>query len=222
MKTYAYTAGLQYQAGSRTCTTNKNSGWVGTWSGTNGWYDYADCGDQCGSPVVLHLGGGQLSFTAPESGVRFDIDADGDRELLAWTPPATATGFLALDRNNNGVIDDGKELFGDHTILRGGGRAVNGYDALREFDLNDDAVVDAADAVWASLRIWVDSNHDGETTRNELLTMETAGVLSISTAARWTARTDIYGNQFRYAAPARLIRGSTMSYDVFLRIAPNH
>ena len=77
----------------------------------------------------------------------FDIDADGYSESVTWVSPEARDAFLFLDRNGNGIVDDGSELFGDATYLFSGEIAQHGYEALAEFDLfeyggNGDGVID--------------------------------------------------------------------------------
>jgi hypothetical protein len=81
--------------------------------------DPPPCDEDCQSPIVMSFGGG-YDLTSAADGVRFDIDADGTKERIAWTRQGTNVAFLAVDRDGNGVIDSGAELFGDSTRLRNG------------------------------------------------------------------------------------------------------
>ncbi len=133
--------------------------------------------------------------------------ADGTKEAVTWTAADADDGFLCLDRNGNGVIDSGAELFGNATPLHGGTRAENGYEALREYDLpqwggNGNGVIDAGDAVYSALRIWVDANHDGISEPWELLTLQEAGITKISFDYVESLHRDRYGNQFRFVSVA--------------------
>jgi hypothetical protein len=87
--------------------------------------------------------------------------------------------LLVLDRDHDGQITDGSELFGTSTRLANGDKAANGYAALRQYDANGDGVVDSKDAVYADLRVWVDSNSDGISQAGELKTLASVGVASI-------------------------------------------
>lgn len=82
--------------------------------------------------------------------------------------------FLAVDKNNNGKVDSGAELFGD----------INGFDDgfanLAIHDENKDGVIDAKDPVFEKLVLWKDSNHDGISQASELKKLKDMGVLSIS------------------------------------------
>jgi hypothetical protein len=100
--------------------------------------------------------------------------------------------LLVLDRNGNGRIDDGGELFGNHS---GSGPGwANGFAALAEFDSNRDGRIDASDAAFASLRVWKDANSNGLTDAGELLTLQQAGVGSLSLSYTTGTAVDAQGN----------------------------
>ena len=71
-------------------------------------------------PIIVDTANDGYHLTSVEDGVRFDLDADGTPELVAWTRPGSDDAFLAIDRNGNGRIDDGTELFGNHTPVYAG------------------------------------------------------------------------------------------------------
>lgn len=101
-------------------------------------------------------------------------------------------GLLVLDKNGNGTIDNGSELFGNNTALQEGGKA-NGFAALADLDSNADGKIDSKDAAFASLKVWKDSNGDGVTQAGELLTLaEDAGVASLATG--FTAKGSVDAN----------------------------
>lgn len=107
------------------------------------------------SPLVLDLDGGGIQTTAVNRyGAHFDLDANGFAESVGWVAPGD--GLLVRDLDGDGVIDNGRELFGDHTVLQNGNNAANGFQALAELDGNADGKVDANDAAFASLRVWRD------------------------------------------------------------------
>ncbi|MFD2452660.1 hypothetical protein [Ideonella paludis] len=96
-----------------------------------------------------------------EQGVNFDVLDEGQASNVGWTDGRD--GLLALDRNGNGRIDDGSELFGQGTTLADGRKAADGFVALAEADDNGDGLINAQDAVFAQLQVWVDGNLDGQT-----------------------------------------------------------
>ncbi|KAF0190858.1 MAG: Hemolysin-type calcium-binding region [Gammaproteobacteria bacterium] len=91
-----------------------------------------------------------------------------------------------LDRNNNGTIDSGRELFGDATLIpdgQGGQRnAIDGFEALAAQDTNNDGLVNSSDTNFASLRIWQDLNQDGLSQANELFTLAQKDIVAITVA----------------------------------------
>jgi len=163
-------------------------------------------------------------MTSASGGILFDMLGNGRRATMAWTAAGADDAWLALDRNGNGIIDNGTELFGSATPLPGGGRAQNGFEALAVYDLplyggNGDGAISAADAAYPQLRLWRDSNHDGISQPDELLTLAQAGVVSIDLKYHKSPFTDQYGNKFRYRARVRDARGADVgkwAYDVFL------
>jgi Ca2+-binding RTX toxin-like protein len=130
-------------------------------------------------PLTLDLNGDGIQITNLEEGVYFDQDANGIKNLTQWISPED--GFLVLDRNLNGSIDNGTELFGDSTSINAqGDTAANGYDALAVFDINADGKIDQNDTVYNDLQVWIDKNSDGVSQSSELFTLAEVGVASIS------------------------------------------
>ena len=146
--------------------------------------EYAEDFDEAGEaqpprdPLIIDLGDSGIVLHSLENGVYFDLDNNGFAERTAWID--IEDGFLALDRNNNGTIDNGGELFGDQVKLSDGSKSSSGFEALKELDGNEDDVIDENDETYEKLRVWIDSNHNGKSESNELKTLDDLGVISIS------------------------------------------
>ncbi len=146
-------------------------------------------------PVILDLDGDGIKTTGIAEGVNFDYSGDGFTERTGWVSPDD--GFLVLDRNGDGVIGEGSELFSDQTPLANGTKAWTGFVALAELDLNEDGVIDADDPAYAALRIWKDLDSDGKSEAAELFTLEELSIMSIATEFVNSNAVDSYGNEHR-------------------------
>jgi RHS repeat-associated protein len=122
-------------------------------------------------PLILDLDGNGIELISIEqSGVLFDLNADGFKEQTGWVSPND--GMLALDANGNAQIDNITELFGDAT--------TDGFDELRIIDSNSDNIINASDIQFSQLRIWQDLDQDGVTDAGELKTLDQLGIETIS------------------------------------------
>lgn len=128
-------------------------------------------------PLVIDLGKAGIELTSVKNGVHFDLDNNGFAEQTSWI--GTEDGFLSLDRNNNGIIDNGGELFGDQVMLKNGSKSSSGFEALAELDENEDGIIDANDSEFVNLKVWIDENHNGISESNELKTLSELGIISI-------------------------------------------
>lgn len=181
----------------------------------------------CPSPIIIDLSGKGFRLTSAQDGVQFDIMGTGKPIQIAWTAPGVDNAFLVLDRDGNGKIDSGKELFGNYTA-QPPSEERNGFLALALFDQpenggNGDGVIDAKDLVYSSLRLWIDGNHDGISQPEELFKLPDRGVMSISLNYKEAGRTDQYGNQFRFRGQINVgqramskLDAGRIAYDVFL------
>lgn len=175
------------------------------------------------TPIIIDTDGSGFHLTSAENGIKWDFYGDGHPIQIAWTALGATNGWLALDRNGNGRIDNAGELFGDVTQqpMKPGetSKDRNGFLALAVFDSNGDGVIDKSDPIWPKLLLWIDSNHDGISQPGELHHLDDMGIRSIALAYRKTPITDSFGNQFRYKGHLNPDKGDDVDrviYDVIL------
>eukprot|EP01031_Cornospumella_fuschlensis_P025279 gene25279-30527_t len=130
------------------------------------------------TPLVLDLNGDGVQTTSLNEGTQFDLLNTGKKINVGWV--SKQDGLLAMDLNGDGSINSGAELFGDHTVLADGTLASNGWVALSAQDSNHDGKIDAQDANFDKLRVWVDANGDGVTDAGELHTLADEHIASIN------------------------------------------
>lgn len=182
-------------------------------------------GGNCWTPVVVDVQGNGFQLTNATNGVNFN-DGKGTLLRTAWTVASGDDAWLVLDRNGNGTIDDGTELFGNATpqpapppgVLR------NGFLALVEYDKpenggNQDGAITSLDSIFNSLRLWQDINHDGISRPSELYTLPALGITSIDLNYKLSKYKDTNGNTFKYRTRVKNAQGAQLGrwvYDVFL------
>jgi len=146
-------------------------------------------------PLILDLDNDGLETIGINTSnpILFDHNGNGVRTATGWVKSDDA--FLVLDRNGNGSIDNGRELFGDSTPLTAGGVAADGFAALAQEDTNGDGKVDSLDARFASLRLWRDLNQDGVSQVGELFTLSSQGIIALNLAKTANSQILANGNQ---------------------------
>ncbi|MBK4738006.1 calcium-binding protein, partial [Noviherbaspirillum pedocola] len=149
------------------------------------------------SPLILDLDHDGIETISRTQGIHFDHDGNRFAETTGWVAPDD--GLLVWDRNGNGAIDDGSELFGNYAQITNGSHAANGFIALAALDDNHDGKIDAADATFSQLRVWKDADSNAVLGNGELLSLDAAGVQSLGVAYTAQSVTDAQGNQLLQA-----------------------
>ena len=152
----------------------------------NPWLDLPRSGEyHIYDPLTLDLNGNgiiDVIGTDGYKGALFDHNGDGIATATSWV--LGADGLLVLDRNGDGVINSGRELFGDSTLLSNGSTARHGYEALAEFDGNGDGIINADDEIFSRLKVWQDKNGDGISTQDEMTGLDKLGIDNLSLTYR--------------------------------------
>ncbi len=182
------------------------------------------------SPILIDTTENGFAMTNAANGVLFDLLGFGFPLQLSWTAPNSDDAWLALDRNQNNRIDNGKELFGNATQQPAPpeGEERQGFLALARYDKpanggNDDGRITRSDTVFRKLRLWQDRNHNGISEAEELSRLPALDVVAIFLDYKESRRTDEFGNRFKYRAKIRDARGARVgrwAWDVFLVTEP--
>jgi len=170
-------------------------------------------------PLAIDLDGDGIETVGiTATPVFFDHDGSGQRIPTGWLQSDDA--WLVLDRNGNGSIDNGTELFGTNTTKFDKQLALSGLDALCDFDSNGDGMVDARDERMCQLQLWQDRNQDGLSQADELSPLAERGISAIAVQGI-PADTDLgHGNRIVATAPVLRKDGSaTQAADLVLATA---
>ena len=175
-------------------------------------------------PIVIDFNKNGATSTKLDNTVYFDHDNNGFAEATAWVEKDD--GLLALDKNNNGKIDNGNELFGNHTISNTAygytdKKATNGYEALKAYDLNGDNIIDEKDEIFNKLKIWKDKNSNGITDEGELSSLADNNIKSIDLNYK-EITIDENSNTVKQSSKVTLKDGSTLdANDVWMKVNLN-
>lgn len=145
-----------------------------------------DVGNVIVDPLVLDLNGDGLNLKSADEGVDFDMDGDGAASRMGFIRGDDA--LLFVDTHGDGVVHDGRQLFGNTD-----GHA-NGFEKLRAYDDNADGVIDKNDAIYDQLRLWVEKTGDGVSGTDETMSLAEAGVASINVGYENVREDDGTGN----------------------------
>ena len=131
-------------------------------------------------PLALDLNGNGIETLAANGhdGAMFDHERNGIRTATGWVH--SNDGLLVHDRDGDGKITDGSEIFGDNTPLKNGTTAAHGFAALAELDDNGDGKVDAADKTFSKLGVWRDLNHNGISEAGEIFALKDLRIQSLN------------------------------------------
>jgi hypothetical protein len=143
-------------------------------------------------PLVINSGQAPIQLT--ENTVEFDLDSDGTSEEIHFVLPES--GFLALDRNADGVINNGSELFGTQT--------GNGFNELAAYDEDGNNWIDENDAIFSKLLIW-SKNPEG---LDSLATLKDSQVGAIYLGQ--------VGSSFDYKDDQNAITGQISAFGLYL------
>ena len=131
-------------------------------------------------PLALDLNGNGIETLAANGhdGALFDHERLGIRTATGWIH--SNDGILVYDRNGDGKINDGGEIFGDNTLLKNGKTAAHGFEAAADLDDNGDGKVDAADSAFGKLGVWRDLNHNGISEEGEIFALKDLRIKSLN------------------------------------------
>lgn len=144
------------------------------------------------TPIIIDMNGDGVNTLSKNYGVSFYFDGDGKLENTAWVDKHDA--LLVIDKNGDGLINNGSELFGENSIKRDGSIVLDGFDALSDYENNNDGLINTHDQVWKELKVWQDKNSDGISQNEELSLLNDTGISSIELVTKISDYVDENGN----------------------------
>jgi len=177
------------------------------WDDSLGAYPMSD-------PLILDL---NKDGVVDVSGTKyFDLDINGFAEKTFWA--GNGDGLLVMDRNGDGIINDGGELFGDQVTKKDGSIATGGFDALSDLDSNSDGIIDANDEAFEQLKVWADYNGDGEFASDELKTLNELGISAVKLDGADDGSVDENGNIYNRTGTFAWENGENSSISEMLLV----
>jgi hypothetical protein len=169
---------------------------------------------------MLQFDDHELTLRGLENGVTFDINGLGRMYRMGWLG-RSSQAWLVWDKNKNGRVDDGSELFGNTMRMPDGTLRPDGFAALSYFDENRDGRIDRSDSVFSSLRLWFDRNGDTKTDDGELVALETANLETLVLDPRKSNDLDKFGNRILLRSWATMTDGTRVRLlDILPVIVP--
>lgn len=156
-------------------------------------------------PLVIDLGQDGIHLGQSGSGIYYDFFGDNVLRPAQWVAKDGNDAFLALDKNQNGKIDNGAELFGRGWLVNSSQRAQHGFEELAQYDQialggNQDGLISDKDNIWSALVLWLDINADGVSTPNEIQSLSSNDINELPINPKENARRDSAGNHLRFWA----------------------
>jgi hypothetical protein len=179
------------------------------------------------SPLYLLFDGPWSSaLTSAEDGVPFVMRPGTPLNMVGWTKAnSRSSGLLVRDRDGNGRIDSGAELYGGATPQpTPPGQPRHGFTALGPEDADGNGWIDKHDPAYELMAVWFDINHNGVSDTGELVGLAAAGIKTLGVSYQTFERTDSNGNTFAFVSDmivrkkGREYRGTV--YDVYPSMAP--
>lgn len=173
------------------------------------------------SAVAIDLNGNNIETIDTNAFSHFDFESNALRVRTAWVAPTD--GLLVFDRNKDGKITNGRELFGHNTLLHNGKKASNGFEALKELDSNKDGKIDKEDQSYRLLQVWQDENYNGMVEKGELKTLSELNITAIDTNYKTTNHIDQYGNKHLFQATVTFSNGKiAVASNIWFKTEPGY